>query len=195
MRKEPKQKRSRETVEAVLEATAHILGRRGWAKLNTNEVAEVAGVSIGSLYQYFPNKLALIEAARRRHFDDVLSRLRVARDRSLTHAERIDRVVQGMIDLHSRNPAVHHALLEETPRSPASKEAHDTFEAEYLKLYEALIPRRTARDIAAQVLSSAIAGVVHDAARRGTLNSSALKCELVRLVSAYQGSITIGARQ
>jgi hypothetical protein len=117
------------------------------------------------------------------------------RDRSFSHAERIDQVVQGMIDLHSRNPAVHQALLEETPRGTAAKEAHDAFEAEYLKLYEALIPWRTGREIAAQVLSAAIAGVVHDAARRGTLNSPALKYELVRMVSAYYGSITIGARQ
>src|SRR5215813_7313725 len=117
MRKEPQQERSRETVEAIFEATAHILGRRGWAKLNTNEVAEVAGVSIGSLYQYFPNKLALIEAVRRRHFHDVLAVLRAADDAGKPRKQRIEEVVEGMIGLHSRHPAVYHALLEEAPRS------------------------------------------------------------------------------
>jgi AcrR family transcriptional regulator len=191
MRKVPRQERSRGTVEAIVEATTRILGERGWGGLTTNEVAEVAGVSIGSLYQYFPDKLALIEAVRRRHFDDVLAALRTADDNAKPLPQRIECIVQAMIGLHSRNPAVHGVLLEEAPRSRESKMAHEEFEAEYLSRYEALIAagRRTpvsaSRKIAAQVLSAAIAGVVHDAARRGTLNSPALKHELVEMVSAY----------
>src|SRR5882757_8447655 len=73
MRKEPRQARSRATVEAIVQAGAHVLGDRGWSGFTTNEVASVAGASIGSLYQYFPNKLALIAAIRRKHFDDVLA--------------------------------------------------------------------------------------------------------------------------
>jgi AcrR family transcriptional regulator len=191
MRKVPRQERSRGTVEAIVEATARILGERGWGRLTTNEVAEVAGVSIGSLYQYFPDKLSLIEAVRRRHFDDVLKALRAADDGAKPLVQRIEGVVQGMIGLHNRNPAVHGVLLEEAPRSRESKTAHEAFEAEYLSRYEALIAvsRRTPvsarRKVAAQVLSAAIAGVVHDAARRGTLASPALKHELVEMVSAY----------
>ena len=173
MRKGPKQERSRETVDAILEATAHILARKGWAGLTTNEVAQVAGVSIGSLYQYFPNKLALIEAVRDRHFQDILNLLRAATG--------VERLVQGMIDLHSRHPAIHHVLMEESPRSRDWKAANDAFEAEYLRRYEALI---SGGKMAAQVASAAIAGVVHDAARRGTLNSPALKRELVRMISS-----------
>ena len=194
MRKEPKQERSRDTVEAILQATARILGRRGWAGLTTNQAAEVAGVSIGSLYQYFPNKLALIEAVRRRHFQDLLTALRAANDKSKPRAQRIEGVVAGMIRAHARDPAVHRALLEEAPRSRDSKAAHDEFEAEYLSRYEALISASgtagcfACRKTAAQVLSAAIAGVVHDAARRGTLASPALKQELIHLVSAYLGN-------
>jgi AcrR family transcriptional regulator len=173
MRKEPKQERSRETVDAILEATARILARRGWAGLNTNEVAEVAGVSIGSLYQYFPNKLSLIEAVRNRHFQDILNLLRLATD--------AERLIQGMIDLHSGHPAIHNVLIEQTPRSRDAKAAHDAFEAEYLRRYEALVGGK----MAAQVASAAIAGVIHDAARRGTLASPSLKKELVRLISSY----------
>ena len=76
-RKTPRQPRSRVTVEAILDAAARILGERGWAGFTTNAAAEVAGVSIGSLYQYFPNKLALVEAVRRRHFEEVLAALRL----------------------------------------------------------------------------------------------------------------------
>jgi AcrR family transcriptional regulator len=60
LRKIPTQERARMTVEAVIEATARILEKDGLEGLNTNEVARVAGVSIGSLYQYFPNKASLI---------------------------------------------------------------------------------------------------------------------------------------
>ena len=195
MRKEPRQERSRETVEAIVQASAHILGRRGWAGLTTNGVAEAAGVSIGSLYQYFPNKLALVEAVRRRHFEDVLTALGAADDAKKSRAQRVEAVVEGMIGLHSRNPEVHHTLLEETPRSRESRAAHDEFETEYMRRYEALLsagpraPRFASTSIAAQVVSAAIAGVVHDAARRGTLASPALKRELVHMITAYLGRL------
>jgi len=188
MRKEPRQQRSRETVEAILQATARILAERGWGGLTTNHVAGVAGVSVGSLYQYFPNKLSLIEAVRRRHFHEVLAALEAAGDRGKSRVQRVEGLVDGMIRAHGRDPAVHQVLMEEVPRGRESKTAHDAFEAEYLGRYESLIgnsrgPR--SRRIAAQVLAAAIAGVVHDAARRGTLASPELKNELVRLLSGY----------
>lgn len=66
MRKQPRQRRSKVTVDAVLEAAARILEERGLGALNTNLVAERAGVSIGSLYQFFPTKKAIVaELARR----------------------------------------------------------------------------------------------------------------------------------
>ena len=61
-RKMPVQKRSAETVAAIVEAAARILERNGFEGFNTNAVAEKAGVSIGSLYQYFPGKNALLRA-------------------------------------------------------------------------------------------------------------------------------------
>ena len=61
-RKKPLQSRSRATVDAVLTAAAHILEERGLSAFNTNAVAERAGVSIGSLYQYFPSKDAILVA-------------------------------------------------------------------------------------------------------------------------------------
>ena len=61
-RKKPLQSRSRATVQAVLSAAAHILEVRGLSGFNTNAVAERAGVSIGSLYQYFPSKDAILVA-------------------------------------------------------------------------------------------------------------------------------------
>lgn len=190
MRKEPRQERARATVEAILEAAARILGRQGWGRFTTNAVAEAAGVSIGSLYQYFPNKLALVEAILRRHLDDVLSALRFA-DEHTSRIERIEGLVSGMIAAHSIHPSLHRVLLEDVPRGKISKSVHQQFENEYSNLYTKLIaaserscanPRSEVR---AHVLSSAIEGVVHDAARRGTLRSPALKQELVHLVDSY----------
>jgi AcrR family transcriptional regulator len=65
-RRSPKQARARATVEAIVEAAAQILERGGPEALNTNDVAERAGVSIGTLYQYFPDKQAILLAAARR---------------------------------------------------------------------------------------------------------------------------------
>jgi len=65
-RKRPRQARSVATFEAILEAAARILESLGFAGFNTNAVAELAGVSIGSIYQYFPSKDALIVELIRR---------------------------------------------------------------------------------------------------------------------------------
>ncbi|HEX3917772.1 MAG TPA: helix-turn-helix domain-containing protein [Caulobacteraceae bacterium] len=64
--REPRQARSRATWEAIVEAAAQILERHGPEALTTNAVAERAGVSIGTLYQYFPDKQAILIAAARR---------------------------------------------------------------------------------------------------------------------------------
>lgn len=60
MKKEPKQVRSKASVAAMVGACARILERRGYAGLSTNAIAEVAGVSIGSVYEYFPGKEAVV---------------------------------------------------------------------------------------------------------------------------------------
>jgi AcrR family transcriptional regulator len=61
-RKQPRQARARHTVEAIIEASARILEEQGHGGFTTNAVAELAGVSIGTLYQYFPDKNALLGA-------------------------------------------------------------------------------------------------------------------------------------
>jgi AcrR family transcriptional regulator len=191
MRKEPQQARSRATTEAILQAAAHILGHRGWEGLTTNGVAEMAGVSIGSLYQYFPHKLALVEAVRRRHFDDVLTILRLAADGQLPRARRIEALVDGMISVHSRYPTAHRVLLEETPRAAEAGTLHDRFAARLHQRYEAIVRMNARgasaanRGVAARVLAAAVAGVVHDAASRGTLQFGQLRLELLRLVDSY----------
>lgn len=76
MRKEPRQKRSREMVSRLLDATAATLAEQGLDGTTTNHIAERAGVSIGSLYQYFPDKNALVEALLERMAHEVSARFR-----------------------------------------------------------------------------------------------------------------------
>jgi AcrR family transcriptional regulator len=73
-RRRPVQARSKHTVERILAAAAHVFSERGYAA-TTNHVAEAAGLSIGSLYQYFPDKDALLVALHNRHLDEVRSQL------------------------------------------------------------------------------------------------------------------------
>jgi AcrR family transcriptional regulator len=70
-RKIPVQARSAASVNAILEATIQVLLDVGKERLTTTRVASRAGVSVGTLYQYFPNKSALLQAVLRRHLDDV----------------------------------------------------------------------------------------------------------------------------
>ena len=188
MRKEPRQARSKATVEAIVQAGARVLGDQGWAGFTTNKVAEVAGVSIGSLYQYFPDKLSLIEAVRSHHFEDVLRVIRKAMDREKPMRQFAEALVDGMIDAHLEHPALHRVMLDEVPGHADARAAHDSFRAEYLSRYAAAIApyRRIAkRQRIAEVLSSAVEGVIHNAARRGELKAPELKRELVHLICAY----------
>jgi AcrR family transcriptional regulator len=193
MRKDPRQARARATIDAILDAAAHILGERGWVGLTTNAAAETAGISIGSLYQYFPNKLALVEAVRRRHLDEVLAVLRVAADDNVARSHRIEALVDGMIAVHCRYPAAHRVLLEESPRGEDSRGAHDFFEMEFRKGYEAIFKanshRTTDARIGAQVLAGAVAGAVHEAARQGTLSSPIFRQEIFVLAESYLASV------
>ncbi len=81
-RKQPRQSRSVSTVDAILEAAARILEGGGLNALNTNAVAELAGVSVGSLYQYFPGKDALLAALIRRKRAEMMAAIDAERARA-----------------------------------------------------------------------------------------------------------------
>ena len=191
MRKQPRQARSRATVEAIIEAGAHVLSALGWAGFTTNKVAEAAGVSIGSLYQYFPDKLSLIDAIRRRHLEDVMAVMRDTGRGNRPLTRLVEELVDGMIAVHSIQPALHRVLLDEAPRYDGSRSVHGLFESEYIERYKALVAAfrngeaRAALEVTAQVLSSAVEGVIHNAARRGMLKSPELRRELVHMVCSY----------
>ncbi len=116
-RKVPKQTRSGATVEAILEAAAQVFERRGYAAGTTNRIAERAGVSIGSLYQYFPNKDAILVALVHQHLAEGMAALQ-PHLRRLSAGARFDDVLPGivhaMVALHALAPGLHRVLFEET---------------------------------------------------------------------------------
>ena len=117
-RKNATQARSKATVDAILEATARILVKEGYDHASTNKVAEAAGVSIGSLYQYFPSKEELVAALIERHMDEMTCVVAEAavrlRDAPLEVAAR--EIVRMMIAAHAVDPKLHRVLVEQVPR-------------------------------------------------------------------------------
>lgn len=118
-RKQPLQQRSRTTVNAIVTATARILEEGGFEAASTNRVAEVAGVSVGSLYQYFPNKESLVQAVIERHCDDLFAlmagKLAALGDRTpLPEVAR--ELVKLVLELHAHEPKLHRVLVEQSQR-------------------------------------------------------------------------------
>jgi AcrR family transcriptional regulator len=120
-RKRPRQARSRATVDTILEATARVLVKHGFDGLTTNAVSAAAGVSIGSLYQYFPNKQALVSALIDRLVEQrnaaVLAEL--ARVKELPIADAARGVIELTIRAHTVDPELYRVLIEQVP--PAGK--------------------------------------------------------------------------
>jgi AcrR family transcriptional regulator len=119
-RKRPVQARSQRTVDAVLKAAAQVFTRRGYAGATTNHIAERAGVSIGSLYEYFPSKDALLVALMEAHLAEGEAVLQTAAAEIAAAgahdlAALVRHVARAMIELHARDRELHRILFEEAP--------------------------------------------------------------------------------
>lgn len=117
-RKTPRQARSQQMVEAILEAAARVLAERGYAGTNTNLVAERAGVSVGSLYQYFPNKDALITALHERHalqMHGVIERVLGAEPPPEGLRGQVGALVRALVAAHQLEPELHRVLERDLP--------------------------------------------------------------------------------
>jgi AcrR family transcriptional regulator len=120
VRRKPTQERAQVTVEAMLDAATKLLKRGGASSITTNRIAETAGVSIGSVYQYFPNKRAIFIALHGRHIrqvDGVMQR-RIAESADATLEELIASLIDGMIEAHAVDPELSDLLLAEVSHHP-----------------------------------------------------------------------------
>ncbi len=138
-RKRPQQSRSHETVETILTAAARILVSDGYARTNTNRIAELAGVSIGSLYEYFPNKDAILASLRQRQHDRMrgLMSAALAEVLELPLRAAVRRTIEVMVEAHSVDPALQFALMWQVPEH-ASGPSHSV-EQQFFELTKAYL--------------------------------------------------------
>ncbi|WP_395704189.1 TetR/AcrR family transcriptional regulator [Aquabacterium sp.] len=193
-RKAPRQARSQATVGAILDATARVLVERGYAATNTNLVAERAGVSVGSLYQYFPNKDALIRALHERHMQqmyEVIGRS-LCVGAGLPMEQALTLAIEGLVESH-RIDAGLHRVLETQVTALQLADAHERFEADLNEQLCALLRKFQAElrvenlRLAAYVLMHAVHGLVHAVVhqRPGGVSLKQATREIVRLTRAY----------
>jgi AcrR family transcriptional regulator len=141
-RKIASQERARATVDALVEATARILVKEGFDKASTNRIAEVAGVSVGSLYQYFPSKEALVAAVIERHQQEIMRTVQAELTDVLT--QPVDKAVRKLVAVavtaHRVDPKLHRVLAEQIPRVGKLAKL-ETFNRENYSLFRTYLER------------------------------------------------------
>ncbi len=187
-RKNPRQSRSRATVEAIVEAAARILETDGFAGLSTNAVAERAGVSIGSLYQYFPRKEALIGALIARETTLLLLDARDA-EAAASGRDAALALIESCVRHQFRRPALARALDFEEARMPldtCTKEVGARFEAIVATvLRRPDLPVQPDKAAAARDVVAIIKGMVDAAGVIGETDQQALTTRVTRAVFGY----------
>jgi AcrR family transcriptional regulator len=197
-RRNPKQARARETIEAIVEATAQILERDGRDALNTNRIAERAGVSIGSLYQYFADKDAILLALARRELGKgqaaVLAAL--AQAPSLAPEQRARLVIRTLAAAFGTRRKLRRHLLE----ALYAQGRHDELNRPVAAIAQAMALQaerlapgadRGAGPVRIFVLTRAVAGVIRAAALEDSpfLGTALLEDELVALIARYTAAM------
>ncbi|PBB35425.1 TetR/AcrR family transcriptional regulator [Mesorhizobium sp. WSM3868] len=197
-RKIPRQERAKATLEAIVQAAAQLLTDVGFEALTTARVAERAGVSVGSLYQYFPNKQALA-AAVVDHYAEKLSVAFVQAVAERAHGS-LEETVGAMIEVamaaHPHDPKLHRALNELAPRYRAEKvrEVGDRI-ATIIKSQLARHRREIAPDLdlgdAAALIETLLENVVHRAIERHPVSVAGERAmgQCRRMIMAYLTSV------
>jgi AcrR family transcriptional regulator len=131
-RKRPRQARARATVDAIVEAASQVLCDRGFDETTTDRVAERAGVSVGTLYQYFPDKGSLVVALFERHLDEIEAAFVALATLLSSHPppdEAIREMVRRLFALNRGAPEVHRTIFERAPASERLLERWTQLEA------------------------------------------------------------------
>lgn len=192
-RKTPVQARSTASVKAILEATIQVLHKAGKEHLTTTRVALRAGVSVGTLYQYFPNKSALLQAALKRHLDEVTSAVeRVCKERKgATQRQMATALITAFFEAKMRNAKTSVALYSVSSDVDGAKIVQQASLRSNRAIVEMLAssgqPRTKDPELVASILQGAMAGV-----SRRLLESAAperqfqaLRQELILFACAY----------
>ncbi len=171
-RKTPVQARALETRSRILDAAARVFSLHGYAAGTTNRIAAEAGLSIGSLYQYFPNKDAILVTLVRAHVTEgteaVLAAVEQARRLPGEDlAGRVQAIVDAVVGVHAGDPALHQVLFEEAPRPPELLDELRALEDGAVHVAAELIARRPPADLThedemtARMVVTTIESLVH----------------------------------
>lgn len=192
-RKRPRQQRSERTRDQILEAAVQVFARHGYAHGTTNRIAQRADISIGSLYQYYPNKDAILMDLASRHLDAGVAataeRLETGAIASVNDALRD--IIAATIDNHRQDPGFLRVLIEQAPRSRELMTKVAERQQESVQTMRNLLAGRPEvvvedKDAAARLVVLTIESVVHHAmAAPRNLDPDALQTELVAMLRRY----------
>lgn len=167
-RKQPKQARAVELISAILEAAVQVLASEGAQRFTTTRVAERAGVSVGSLYQYFPNKAALLFRLQSDEWQQTGGLLRtILEDGERPPLERLRRLVHAFIRSECEEASVRGALHDAAPLYRDAPEAHEakaSGERTVQTFLREALPEtpEAMRDLAADLITTTLSSVGKD---------------------------------
>jgi AcrR family transcriptional regulator len=198
-RKRPIQARSAVTVEAISEATIQVLLSQGEERLTTTRIAERAGVSVGTLYQYFPNKQSLLFAVLEHHVNNVAARVEAAcvSARHKPLAEMIKEMVEAFVDTKMERADISVALYRvsadvggTTLTKRASQRLRKAVEA---MLQTAPDPKSPPDKFAIDIMLAAMAGAMRSLLEAGPTSATVRKSreQLVLLCQSYMAAATV----
>ncbi len=147
-RRQPRQERARFTVDAVLKAAVEVIDQVGWAHASTNRIAERAGVSIGSLYQYFDGKDAILQHLIEQHHQVVhraigLEAETFFNDPGVPIEVGIRKLFQALVRAHQEDPVLTRVLSSEVPAQRAREAYDDHQSGQYTALLQHVLELRT----------------------------------------------------
>ncbi|MCR6489943.1 TetR/AcrR family transcriptional regulator [Amycolatopsis sp. OK19-0408] len=192
-RKQPRQVRAELTRQRILTAAAHVFGEHGYAAGTTNRIAERAGISIGSLYQYFPNKDAILAELLVRHLDNGMAIAeRVQREQLPGPIDQVFRVfVRGAIESHLDEPRLLRMLREQAPQTNELLEKVERMKRSLVAYMRALLDehpevRVADTDTAARLIVTTVELVIHQlVADHEPMDHGRLEDELVAMLTRY----------
>jgi len=189
LRKTPVQKRSQLTVGYILDAAAYILAKDGLKGFTTNRIAERAGVNISSLYQYFPDKTAILEALQRRHMEgggpDPAPTL--ARLQALPLKQMLRKLVDLAFEEHAANMQMHRTFLRELPQSTRDRLDGGESLGKFLSIFDGKVRTSGDREQLYFIARSCLLAIVHGCVceKPRWLKSPAMREDVVRLLYGF----------